>query len=244
MNDEYSDFEPQQEQQEPEKLSAIEVLSNIQSRLKAPKGQVNKFGNYKYRSCEDIVEAVKPLLAEHSAALFITDEPVMVGDWHYIHAVATVSANGHTISVSGYAREAETKKGMDVSQITGASSSYARKYALNGLFAIDDTKDADTKDNTDHKEIAAQQAKTNVNGTHIDVRKLNAVVDECVLIVDECDDDEESGPKRAREIYEPLTDDERIYVNGELGKRKFTNPATGRDVQYWKPFKVHLLHAS
>lgn len=122
-------------------------LQTIQSNLKAPKNQRNNFGNYNYRSCEDILEAVKPLLKEHNLTLVINDEVVNIGSHNYVKATATLSDGTDKIEATAYAREAETKKGMDDSQITGATSSYARKYALNGLFAIDDTKDADTQDN-------------------------------------------------------------------------------------------------
>lgn len=120
-----------------------EVLHSIQQQLKAPKGQYNEFGKYKYRSCEDILEAIKPLLAEPKAALTITDEVVAIGTRIYVKATVTLSVGENTVCTSAYAREPENKKGMDEAQITGATSSYARKYALNGLFAIDDTKDAD-----------------------------------------------------------------------------------------------------
>ena len=120
----------------------IMELSKIQQQLKAPKGQLNKFGNYRYRSCEDIIEAVKPLL--NGASLVISDEVVLIGDRYYIKATATLSDGKETIQATAYARESEQRKGMDDGQLTGAASSYARKYALNGLFAIDDTKDADT----------------------------------------------------------------------------------------------------
>lgn len=121
-------------------------LSAIQQELKAPKGQTNSFGNYKYRSCEDILESVKPLLG--GAVLLISDEIVLIGDRYYVKATATFTDGKDSIFNSAYARESLEKKGMDSSQVTGATSSYARKYALNGLFAIDDTKDADTQDNT------------------------------------------------------------------------------------------------
>lgn len=131
----------------------MKKLVAVQAALKAPKGQFNKFGGYKYRSCEDILEAVKPLLLEQGLQLTITDEPVEVGGRIYIKATATVTDGSETATVSGYAREAETKKGMDESQITGTASSYARKYALNGLFLIDDTKDADATN--DHRKPKA-----------------------------------------------------------------------------------------
>ena len=143
-------------------------LAAIQKELKAPKSQFNSFGNYNYRSCEDILEAVKPLLGDIS--LTISDEVVNIGDRYYVKAHATIDDGDHFISAIAYAREPESKKGMDESQITGATSSYARKYALNGLFAIDDTKDADTQDNTDNdgtkKVVASKVNKTQVNKTH------------------------------------------------------------------------------
>jgi hypothetical protein len=119
-------------------------LSIIQSELKAPKGQFNSFGKYKYRSCEDIVEAVKPVLRKYNFALIITDDIVLIGERYYVKATAKISNGTITYSATAFAREEETRKGMDGSQVTGSSSSYARKYALNGLFAIDDTKDADS----------------------------------------------------------------------------------------------------
>lgn len=127
-------------------VNAYVKLMQVQVELKAPKNQYNSFGKYKYRSCEDIQEAVKPLEAKHKVALFLSDEPVMIGERHYIKATATFVdlASGETVQNTGYAREEENKKGMDGSQVTGTASSYARKYALNGLFLIDDTKDADT----------------------------------------------------------------------------------------------------
>lgn len=126
-------------------------LTIIQHSLKAPKGQFNSFGKYHYRSCEDIVEALKPLLYEQGVTLTISDTIVLVGTRFYVRATATISLDADSISVTAFAREADDKKGMDESQITGAASSYARKYALNGLFLIDDTKDADTMDNRKEK---------------------------------------------------------------------------------------------
>ena len=126
----------------------MKELVQIQARLKAPKGQQNNFGKYKYRSCEDILEAAKPLLLEFLCLLTCSDDIVLIGDRYYIKATYTITnPEKESISVSGFARESFEKKGMDTSQITGATSSYSRKYALNGLFAIDDTKDADTQDN-------------------------------------------------------------------------------------------------
>jgi hypothetical protein len=137
--------------------SIYEGLAKIQRELKAPKGQTNNFGNYKYRSCEDILEALKPHLNGYT--LVITDDISMVGDRFYIKATATISDGKESISATGIARESQTKKGMDVSQITGSTSSYARKYALNGLFCIDDNKDADTT-NTHQKDEKKTQEST------------------------------------------------------------------------------------
>ena len=119
-------------------------LLEIQYKLKAPKGQYNSFGKYKYRSCEDILEAVKPILKEVGCTLTLSDELILIGDRYYIKATAHLKGADTDEKVTALAREDEDKKGMDGSQITGTASSYARKYALNGLFCIDDTKDADT----------------------------------------------------------------------------------------------------
>lgn len=138
----------------------MKELIAIQSELKAPKSQFNKFGGYKYRKAEDILEAVKPLLNKQKCTLTITDDIVMVGNRIYVKATATIkNEKGECETTTGWAREEETKKGMDGSQITGASSSYARKYALNGLFAIDDNADSDTTNNGQHQE-AQQQTQT------------------------------------------------------------------------------------
>ena len=134
-------------------MEIYKKLSGIQCELVATKGQYNNFGKYSYRSCEDILEAVKPLLDEYKVAIVIKDDIVLVGDRFYVKATATLidSETGETVEASAFARESADKKGMDSSQVTGATSSYARKYALNGLFAIDDNKDADAT-NTHGKE--------------------------------------------------------------------------------------------
>ena len=138
----------------------MKELISIQSELKAPKSQYNKFGGYKYRKAEDILEAVKPLLAKQKCTLIITDDVVLIGNRIYVKATATIkNEKGECETTTGWAREEETKKGMDGSQITGASSSYARKYALNGLFAIDDNADSDTTNDGQHQ-AAQQQAQT------------------------------------------------------------------------------------
>jgi hypothetical protein len=129
----------------------MKELIAIQSELKAPKNQRNNFGNYQYRSAEDILEALKPLLKAHNCYLTLSDELVNIGDRYYIKATATIYSEKTSVSVTAYAREEESKKGMDGSQISGASSSYSRKYSLNGLFLIDDTKDSDAT-NTHDKE--------------------------------------------------------------------------------------------
>lgn len=127
----------------------MKELIAIQSELHAPKGQYNKFGGFSYRSCEDILEALKPLLLKYKCYVVIRDEIVHVGERFYINANVTfINEEGKSISTTAFAREADQKKGMDESQITGSASSYARKYALNGMFLIDDVKDADTRDNT------------------------------------------------------------------------------------------------
>ena len=137
----------------------MEKLTKIQSELKAPKKQYNTFGKYNYRSCEDILDALKPLLAKYNASVTIADDIVLIGTRFYVKATAIFTDNetGKTASATAFAREPESKKGMDESQITGTASSYARKYCLNGLFLIDDTKDADTDEN--RNEQTARQAR-------------------------------------------------------------------------------------
>lgn len=138
----------------------MKELIEIQKKLKAPKGQYNKFGGFNYRSAEDILEAVKPLCHESNCVLTLSDEIINVGERYYIKATAKITNGTEDVVVSAYAREDEMKKGMDGAQITGAASSYARKYALNGLFCIDDTKDADTDEYTRKtKEKAPTQTK-------------------------------------------------------------------------------------
>lgn len=157
--------------------SITEKLIHIQKVLKAPKGQFNNFGKYKYRSAEDILEAVKPLNAEQGLLLTLADEPVLVGSWNYIKATATITDGRESQTVTAYARESETKKGMDHSQITGTASSYARKYALNGLYLIDDTKDADTD------EYRSQNQRQNNNQNNRSNPSPNPITQEQVGIV-------------------------------------------------------------
>lgn len=134
----------------------ISIILDIQQNLNAPKNLYNKFGGYSYRSCESILVALKPLLAKHKAIIYFTERTVEQNGWHYIEATACLRADGkeEVFKTTGYAREDESRKGMDASQITGSASSYARKYALNAMFAIDDVKDSDAT-NTHGKEATA-----------------------------------------------------------------------------------------
>lgn len=171
-------------------MSVYEKLSKVQSELKAPKGQYNSFGKYKYRSCEDILEAVKPLNAKHGVVLTVGDEVVEISNRFYVKATATFVdiESGEKIINTALAREDDAKKGMDGSQITGTASSYARKYCLNGLFCIDDTKDADTDEYRHQQERKPQENKPqerqyvkvvngrtaviNSNGEYVDIENL------------------------------------------------------------------------
>lgn len=146
------------------------TLLTIQSVLKAPKNQHNNFGDYDYRSAEDILNALKPILKAYNSTLTLSDMPVLVGEWHYIKATATLKTPDDEYSVTAYAREPEIKKKMDSSQITGTASSYARKYALNGMFLIDDTKDADT--NAYHQQNSDKQAPRHNDSALIAKKKL------------------------------------------------------------------------
>ena len=170
-------------------------LRTIQNELKAPKGQYNDFGKYHYRSCEDILEAVKPLLNELSVVLVLSDKIVEIGNRIYVEATATITdcETGESISNTAYAREEETKKGMDASQITGSCSSFARKYCIGGLLLVDDTKDADTRDNRseedkkkaekkeapkiDTKKSIADEMNTKVSASDVDVLMNKAQTD-------------------------------------------------------------------
>jgi len=134
------------------------ILVHIQTNLVVGKGQLNKFGGYKYRSLEDIKQAVKPLLAEANATLTFTDEPIMIGDWHYLCSTATLEGAGGTFSTKGYAREVEALKGQIPAQITGGCSSYAGKYAVCGMFGIDDNDDPDSRDNSQDEKPAKKNA--------------------------------------------------------------------------------------
>lgn len=170
-------------------MSIREKLLNIQTELKAPKGQYNSFGGYKYRSCEDILEAVKPLLKDNKCTLRITDDVVQIGERYYIKATAILTdleeSDGYRereVQNTAYAREEETKKGQDGSQLTGTASSYARKYALNGLFLIDDTKDADTDE---HKKETGEEEKTEKLATEKQIELLKKIAEEQGKTLDE-----------------------------------------------------------
>lgn len=166
------------------KLSDMKELQVIQSKLKAPKGNYNSFGKYKYRSAEDILEAVKPLLNEENCILTLSDEIVQVGDRYYIKATCTlVNSDGQIVVTSALAREEDTKKGMDASQITGTASSYARKYALNGLFCIDDTKDADALNTSAEYTQQPSKTKTQPKGNQVIMAKDDDGLEDAYLIM-------------------------------------------------------------
>ena len=202
---------------ETKKMNINEKLLAIQSELKAPKGQYNSFGKYKYRSAEDILEAVKPLLAKHKALLILTDEIKVVGEEimgdnktlrTYVSALAQFidTESNDVISVSAMAREPQTKTGMDASQITGTASSYARKYALNGLFCIDDTKDADTDEY--HEQTTKTVAKS---------------VAEYMSLIDNCEDEQAIN----RLFYEWS----KIYAKGTVDYNSLSNKSFERKKQ-------------
>ena len=164
------------------KMTIYEKLSAVQQELKAPKNRRNTFGKYNYRSCEDILEAVKPILAKHKATILITDDISEVGGKVYIQATVRfvdLEERGDMITVNAFARESVDKKGMDDAQITGTSSSYARKYALNGLFLIDDVKDPDSdeyKEETDQKNKAsAKKPKDSVLDEYVNAGQLETL---------------------------------------------------------------------
>jgi hypothetical protein len=182
------------------KMSIQEKLMEIHQKLEVPKRQFNKFGNYKYRSCEDITESVKPLLGK--ATLKISDEMVMLGDRFYVKATATLKLGDEAEEGNGYAREAENRKGMDKSQITGAASSYARKYALDGLFLIDDNKDADSRDNRIEETTAISTTQIKILEDMIKTTKTNKDKILKALKVKELDEMTKSEYAEARRLLE------------------------------------------
>lgn len=160
-------------------MNIYEKLLNVQTELKAPKGQYNNFGKYKYRSCEDILEALKPVLEKNKLTMYISDDIVVINERYYVKAIVYLINSekmGETIQVSALAREEETKKGMDGSQITGASSSYARKYALNGMFAIDDTKDSDSTNTHGKEKTEQEKAQDYLNSREGMLERINEYV--------------------------------------------------------------------
>ena len=187
-------------------------LNKIQSELKAPKAQFNKFGNYKYRNAEDILESVKPLLSKHGCVLLLADEVVNIGDRFYVKATATIAdiKTEASISVTALAREEESKKGMDGSQITGASSSYARKYALNGLFLIDDTKDSDTTNTHDDEEKKGAKYKKSVK---VDVEQYKT--EEIKEMLKDC-----HTQKEVIDLWWAMTEKQQDELRSEFGIRK------------------------
>lgn len=184
------------------RIKAMKELISIQMELKAPKNQFNKFGGYHYRSAEDILEALKPLLMKYNCMLTLTDEVICIGNRYYICAFATLkNSSGEQITVKAYAREEEVKKGMDGSQITGASSSYARKYALNGLFLIDDTKDSDATNNHGKEEAKEDNGKMDEK---ITLEEINSA----------------KSTEELRLIWEGLSMEGRQYYKDAIKRRK------------------------
>ncbi len=195
-----------------------EILAKVQAELKAPKGQYNSFGKYKYRSCEDIVEAVKPLLAKHKAALILSDEITLIGDRFYVKATATITLGEERIEAVAYAREPQSKKGMDESQITGTASSYARKYALNGLFATDDTKDADTDEYKQQQTISKprvnkKQVQQYVSGF------IAAIASEDALAMKEMGDELKDTPEHDA-VWQALDTEQKTAIRNILQNAK------------------------
>jgi hypothetical protein len=198
----------------------VKELMRIQSKLSVPKLQFNKFGNYKYRNLDDINEAVKPILRELNCCLTLSDDIVLAGDRFYVKATATLKNEaGEEVVVTAFARESFDKKGMDSAQITGAASSYARKYALNGLFAIDDTKDADSFDNSAEVKIWKSCAERN--------RTIKAMV-QCFL-----DQDVDS----ALEVRNEMTDQQVKDLAGEMDNNFYEGVYGGDIIKFFKEIK-------
>lgn len=197
-------------------MNIYEKLLAIQQELKAPKGQYNSFGKYKYRSCEDILEAVKPICAKHNALLTISDELVYMGDRYYIKATATLVdiIDFGEVKNTAFAREEETKKGMDGSQITGTASSYARKYALNGLFCIDDTKDADTD------EFKKQEEKPEPK---VDQKIINVIVESAARYAEMKQGDPDELLKFYLKKYKVQSIEELTYRDGITISKELSN---------------------
>lgn len=203
-------------------MSIYAKLRVIQLSLIAPKNQYNNFGKYNYRSCEDILEGLKPCLQETNTAVTVNDEIRQVGDRFYVMATATLfdCETGESVSNTAYAREEESKKGMDASQVTGATSSYARKYALNGLFCIDDVKDADTRDNRQEeakKQQDEEQEQKKIENSPISEVKVKALLARC--------ESEGVKPETIYKLY-------KVKSFEELTEKKYANINA-----YWEKIK-------
>lgn len=194
-------------------MTVYEKLAAIQQKLIAPKSQYNSFGKYNYRSCEDILEGLKPCMKEVGAAVTVSDEVVMIGDRYYIKATARLidTESGQSVENTAYARESDGKKGMDESQVTGSTSSYARKYALNGLFCIDDVKDADTRDNrqkgAEEQKKFEEESNRTANSLIPDA-KVKALIAQCKK--------EGIEPEKIARLY-------KVNSLAELTERKFAD---------------------
>lgn len=197
-------------------MGVYEKLIKVQSELKAPKSKYNSFGKYNYRSLEDILEGAKPLLKKHNASLIVADSIEQVGDRYYLKATATFidTETGETVSNSALARESADKKGMDDSQITGTASSYARKYALNGLFLIDDTKDADTDEA--HIESTARASKGKKTDEQLNQEMIDSVSPD--LIPDASRTPEYRGKRIREEIARTKQDEQKLLNNAKVNK--------------------------
>ena len=200
-------------------MNVYEALSNIQKDLIAPKNQYNTFGGYNYRSCEDILGAAKKIMPAKST-IVIDDDLVFVGDRYYIKAVATFSLDGESVSCAGLARESESRKGMDDSQLTGSTSSYARKYALNGLFMIDDTKDADAT-NTHGKTSTATPPKGAKN-TRSKVNKaaVETNLKDLISYIDSCKDTDAALAEVKKTYFPKLGAEDRATIIGHCTRKK------------------------
>lgn len=186
-------------------MTIFEKLLAVQTELKAPKNQWNGFGKYNYRSCEDILEAVKPILAKYKATLFITDTVKLIGERYYIEATANFVdvESGEKVTTTAFAREDESKKGMDGSQVTGASSSYARKYALNGLFDIDDSKDNDGANDGDKKDDPKPEEQPK-KPTITPRKRLIAAIKARGIDINAYAQKHNLGPNTTDDVYEDL----------------------------------------
>ena len=197
--------------------SVLKKLSIIQLELKVPKNQRNSFGNYNFRSCEDIMEASKPICSKHNCLLLCTDEIVYVGERYYIKATATLYDldSNESISVTAEAREEETKKGMDASQITGASSSYARKYALNGLLQLDDNKDPDTNEYSKQQNRVNNKPSKAVSNSN---QKIEMITDEQIKLLHTLFTKVPNGEEEKKKLYTKA----KITTSKELTKKNAT----------------------